>query len=121
MFFRSLCSFDSAPGAPNAAIAQLFQYPEAFEYWSAGYRARLAHEAVSEAERHAGMRAANPRYVLRNWLAQRAIERAQQKDFSEVDLLLNLLRKPFDDQPGFDEYARPAPAGFIVPGVSCSS
>lgn len=121
MFFRALSSFDTRPDAPNAEAKQLFQYPEAFEYWSADYRARLAHEGVCEAERQVGMRAANPRYVLRNWLGQRAIDRAQQRDFSEVDQLLNLLRRPFDDQPGFEEYAGPAPADFIVPSVSCSS
>jgi serine/tyrosine/threonine adenylyltransferase len=120
-FFRALSSFASESGAPHAEASQLFRYPEAFEYWSADYRTRLAHEGAGEAERQAGMRAANPRYVLRNWLAQRAIDRAQQKDFSEVDGLLNLLRRPFDDQPGFEEYAGPAPADFIVPGVSCSS
>jgi uncharacterized protein YdiU (UPF0061 family) len=121
MFFRALSSFDSAPDVANAVIVRLFRYPEAFAYWSAGYRSRLAQEGLVEGERQAQMRAVNPRYVLRNWLAQRAIDRAQQKDFSEVDRLLRLLRRPFDDQPGFDEYAGPAPAGFIVAGVSCSS
>lgn len=120
-FFRALSSFDSAAGAPNAGLKGLFRFPEAFDYWSAEYRTRLAHEGVDEAERQAGMRAVNPKYVLRNWLAQRAIDRAQQKDFSEIDRLLRLLRHPFEDQPGFDEYAGPAPADAVVPGVSCSS
>ena len=121
LFFRALSAFDSAPEAPNPELTRLFSRPEAFAAWSANYRARLAAEGAAEAERHAAMRKANPRYVLRNWLAQRAIERAQQKDFSEVDRLLALLRRPFDDQPDFGEYAGPAPADLFVPGVSCSS
>ncbi len=120
-FFRALSGFDSAGDASNAAITGLFRYPEAFTLWRDGYRARLAHEGVPDAERQRAMRAANPRYVLRNWLAQRAIERAQQKDFSEIDRLHAVLRRPFDDQPGCDEYAGPAPVDFTVPAVSCSS
>ncbi|MFS8087099.1 MAG: protein adenylyltransferase SelO family protein, partial [Acidobacteriota bacterium] len=121
MFFRTLSDFDSAPDAPHCAVRQMFEDPEAFDHWGTAYRARLFLEGAGEAERKVAMRAANPRYVLRNWLAQRAIDRAQAKDFSEVDRLLDLLRRPFDDQPGFDEYARPAPADVVVRGVSCSS
>ena len=120
-FFRALSGFDSAAEAPNSGMTQLFRYPEAFQLWSDGYRARLAHEGVPDVERQSAMLAANPRYVLRNWLAQRAIDRAQQKDFTEIDRLLDILRRPFADQPGFDEYAGPAPEDFRVPEVSCSS
>ena len=47
----------------------------------------------------------NPKYVLRNYLAQAAIEKAQQKDYSEIDRLLNLLRDPYLDHAGMDSYA----------------
>ena len=120
-FFRALSGFDSAADAPNRGMTKLFRYPEAFQLWSDGYRTRLAHEGVPDVERQSAMRGVNPRYVLRNWLAQRAIDRAQQKDFTEVDRLLDILRRPFDDQPEFDEYACPAPEDFRVPEVSCSS
>lgn len=45
----------------------------------------------------------------------------EKMDCSEVDRFLNLLRRPFDDQPGFEEYALSAPAGVIVRDVSGSS
>ena len=121
MFFRALSGYDAETDHDDPAITALFKYPEAFTLWSEGYRARIASEAIEQDARHRKMRAANPRYILRNWLAQRAIERAQQKDFAEVDRLLEVLRRPFDDQPGFEEYAGPAPAGYLVAGVSCSS
>ena len=121
MFFRALCGFGTGPAEKNVAVRNLFQAPEAFDAWSAAYRTRLGHEGVPDDERQAGMRKINPRYILRNWLAQRAIDRAQNRDFSEVDRLLNLLRRPFDDQPGFEEYAGPAPEGVVIPSVSCSS
>ena len=67
------------------------------------------------------MEQVNPKYVLRNYLAQQAIEKAQQNDFSEIDRLLTLLQNPYRDQPGMDIYAAPPPNwGKHLP-VSCSS
>jgi uncharacterized protein YdiU (UPF0061 family) len=120
VFFRELCDYTGA--GDDASIGELFRFPEAFAIWSETYRARLASEALPQPERRQRMRRANPRYILRNWLAQRAIEKAQAKDFSEIDRLLDVLRRPFDDQPeaanGYDE---PAPENMPVHAVSCSS
>lgn len=55
------------------------------------------------------MQAVNPRYVLRNYLVQRAIEQAEQGDYAEIDRLLVLLSRPFDDQPGMQAYASEPP------------
>jgi uncharacterized protein YdiU (UPF0061 family) len=120
-FLRALADLDPTAPSTVAALRDEGRHAEAFEPWLADYRARLAAESVPAAERRARMRRANPRYVLRNWLAQRAIERAQRGDFSEVDRLLALLRHPCDEQPGWDEYARPAPEHILAPEVSCSS
>ena len=57
------------------------------------------------------MNLVNPKYVLRNYLAQTAIKRAQQKDLSEIDRLLTLLQNPYSDQPGMDAYAARLPTG----------
>ncbi len=67
------------------------------------------------------MRAANPKYVLRNWLAEVAIRKAQDKDFSEVERLLACLRHPFDEQPEFEHYAALPPDWANGLEVSCSS
>jgi len=49
--------------------------------------------------------------MLRNYLAQTAIEKAQQKDFSEIDRLLTLLQNPYSEQSGMDAYSAPPPTG----------
>ena len=67
------------------------------------------------------MRAVNPHYVLRNWMAEDAIRRAKDKDFGGVAELLDLLRHPFDEQPGFERYAAPPPDWASDLSVSCSS
>ena len=50
-----------------------------------------------------------PKYVLSNYLAQTAIEKAQQKDFLEIDRLLTLLQNPYNNQPSMDTCAAPPP------------
>jgi len=93
----------------------------AFADWYDQYEARLGQESASPDERRKRMRAANPKYILRNYLAQIAIEQAEQGDFSEVDKLLDILRRPFDDQPAHEAYAAEPPDWGRHLDISCSS
>ncbi len=67
------------------------------------------------------MRRSNPKYILRNYLAQKAIERAEQGDYSETERLLRLLQSPYDEQPEMDRYAAEPPDWGRHIEVSCSS
>ncbi|SEM80201.1 hypothetical protein SAMN05444354_12383 [Stigmatella aurantiaca] len=120
-FFRALGHFDASPQADNASLRAMFAAPEGFDAWAALYRTRLAAEGSVDAERRERMARVNPKYVLRNYLAQTAIARAQQGDFSEVDRLRAVLSRPYEDQPGAEAYAEPPPHWGRCLEVSCSS
>lgn len=115
--FRTLASVEG-DAAPFLA---LFSDPEPAQAWLATYRKRLAEQELSAAEREAAMLAANPLYVLRNHLAQGAIDAAAQGDASEIDRLLELLRDPYTERAGFERYAEAAPDWAEQLEVSCSS
>ncbi|WP_332293087.1 protein adenylyltransferase SelO [Aquincola agrisoli] len=119
--FRRLSQFSTAPGAANEAVRDLFIDREAFDAWAQRYAERLRAEGSDDAQRALRMNAANPKFVLRNHLAQNAIEAAQQGDFSEVRQLLKVLRHPFDEQPEHARYAGFPPEGSHLIEVSCSS
>ncbi len=119
--FRTLGAFSSAEGSLNEPLRDFFLDRAAFDAWAARYAGRLRKEQSRDEERRMRMNRVNPKYVLRNYLAQTAIEKAQQKDYSEVDRLLALLQDPYSDQPGMDAYAAAPPNWGKHLSVSCSS
>ncbi|MEO6667062.1 MAG: protein adenylyltransferase SelO, partial [Nitrospiria bacterium] len=121
LFFRRLGDLQIDNPAGDGPLRDLTADREAFDAWAALYRARLTQEGSADAPRRQAMHAVNPRSVLRNHLAQHAIERAQQKDFSEIDRLLTVLAKPFDSHPDDDRYTALPPDGEAQVTVSCSS
>jgi uncharacterized protein YdiU (UPF0061 family) len=67
--------------------------------WLRRWAARAARDGRPDAERQAAMKRTNPKYVLRNYMAQQAIDAAEQEDLGEVHRLQALLRRPYDEQP----------------------
>ena len=121
LFFRRLSGLRRDDLAADAPLRDLFLDRAAFDAWAVQYRARLAQENSIDAVRAAAMNRVNPRFVLRNYLAQIAIDKAQKKDFSEVATLLAILQRPFDDQPEHEAYAALPPDWAGQLEVSCSS
>ncbi len=118
-FFRSLCAFDES--TEDHPLRDSFMQRIRFDQWAERYSRRLRDENSDKTARQRNMLALNPKYVLRNYMAQIAIGKAENKDFSEVDTLLKLLTKPFDDQRGMESYAQEPPDWAKTLDLSCSS
>lgn len=131
LFFRELASVDLR--APSTApLREAFYSPEkalryaaAFGDWLNRYAARALQDALPPEARRARMNGANPRFVLRNYLAQQAIEAAENGDPALISELLDVMRRPYDEQPGRERFAAKRPdwarhrAGCSM--LSCSS
>lgn len=89
--------------------------------WLTRYRQRLAKQAIPGAEVAQVMLASNPAFVLRNWVAQAAIDAAQVGQLEVVQDILQLCEHPFDAEVRSSPYAATAPAHMGGLSVSCSS
>ena len=121
VFFRRLSNLKREDPRADEPLRDLFIDRAAFDAWLVKYRARLEVEQSIDAARKVAMDQVNPKFVLRNHLAQIAIQKAQQKDFSEVQRLLHILQRPFDEQPEYESYAALPPDWAAGISVSCSS
>jgi uncharacterized protein YdiU (UPF0061 family) len=121
LLFRRLSELQVEAPDTDALLRDLFIDRPAFDEWAGRYRARLRLENSVDGDRRAAMNRVNPKYVLRNYLAQQAIEHAQNGDYALVRELLAVLEQPFDEQPGKEHYAALPPDWAAHLEVSCSS
>ncbi len=120
LFFRHLCDF--RVGAGNPLLRDLCPDRAAYDAWAHRYAERLGAEQCTDAERGEAMRSVNPKYILRNYLAEIAIRKAEdERDYREIALLRQVLARPFDEQPEFARYAAPPPDWGRTLAISCSS
>ncbi|KAF3514640.1 hypothetical protein F2Q69_00000517 [Brassica cretica] len=133
-FFRLLSNVKANPSTSDdellnplkAALLDIGkERKEEWIKWVRGYIQEVSGgDTSSDEERKARMDSVNPKYILRNYLCQSAIDAAEQGDFSEVNILLRLMKRPYEEQPGMEKYAGLPPAWAYRPGVcmlSCSS
>lgn len=108
LFFRLLANFNGERADEGfIVISEAFYTPETiseaikmrWNQWFESYAERLKLESVSSSERKEKMNGVNPKYVLRNYMAQLAIDAADKGDYSLIDELFQLLKKPYDEQP----------------------
>ena len=118
-FFRDLANYE---GITDCSIE--------LSSWLDRYLKLCDRESISHTERKKKMDAVNPKYILRNHLVQRALEKAlKEADFSEVTRLRVLLEKPFEDRPELfkkynveaDFYSQDTPQEFLGRQTSCSA
>ena len=141
IFYRRLASFDVSVEAVKETddatlmepLLDAYYVPEQLTQdttpritsWLRRYQERVREDGTDDETRRKRMNVVNPKYVLRNYLTQLAIDKAEQGDNSMVHELLELLRHPYDEQPDKEEYAKKRPdwarqrAGCSM--LSCSS
>ncbi|MBV0932012.1 protein adenylyltransferase SelO [Marinobacterium weihaiense] len=118
-FLRQLSEWQQ-DGDDEAMLSQATQ-PDMLREWLAAYRTRLAAEAASAPMRCQQMRSVNPRFILRNYMAEEVIREAHQGDYRPLQALLPLLRHPSDSHPGFERFAGPPPNWAESIHLTCSS
>jgi uncharacterized protein YdiU (UPF0061 family) len=140
IFFRNLALLDvdhaAVDDSDDSLLAPLLnayyvpaqlssEYKSRITNWLRKYRARLQTDGLRNDARRQRMNAVNPKYVLRNYLAQLAIDQAESGDSSLISELLDVLRRPYDEQPNQERFAEKRPdwarhrAGCSM--LSCSS
>ncbi|MDO6444638.1 YdiU family protein [Colwellia sp. 1_MG-2023] len=133
LFYRALSSLPQQANLWQAHFLDCFyqdipladNYFEPFSIWLSDYQQRLTLNTSTQQQRQQAMDAVNPKFVLRNYLAQQAIEKAEQGDYSMIEELLQVLQTPYDEQKAFEHYAVKRPtwaknkAGCSM--LSCSS
>lgn len=117
LFYRTLSRYDGN----RSPMYDIVMEPVILDTWLIRYDDRLAQETRTQEERQEAMLKTNPKYVLKNYMLQEAIELAEGGDNSMVETLLNIARYPYDEWPEFERYAGDTPDDDKNCGLSCSS
>ena len=120
LFLRRLGEL-TTQGEWPASLLALLPDPAAWQEWLETYRARLVREGSQDAARKVRMDAVNPKYVLRNALAQQVIDAAETGNMAPFERLFAALQRPYDEQPEYEDLATPVPQWYCGGELSCSS
>ena len=118
LFLRTLCDFPATGSVEK--LQKLSNHPSLLP-WLEKYQARLNKNQVDNKTRQQLMKQRNPKYILRNYLAQQAIQQAEEGNYREIENLMSVLKAPFDEHPDSARYAAEPPSWSKQLEVSCSS
>jgi serine/tyrosine/threonine adenylyltransferase len=116
--FRALSSCVLGDAAPARS---LFAEPFAFDAWTERWQARLASDATAPEALAQAMNRVNPAYIPRNHKVEEALAAATAGDLDPFQALLDVLSRPFDERPGLEAYAAPAPSSFGAYRTFCGT
>ena len=116
--FRALSAWLRGDTAPARS---LFGDASAFETWAGRWREQLAHEEADEESVAAAMDRVNPVYIPRNHQVEAALTAATAGDLEPFERLLDVVARPFDERPGLEAYATPAPESFGAYRTFCGT
>jgi uncharacterized protein YdiU (UPF0061 family) len=89
--------------------------------WIKSFQERHSKESISIPEKLLLMNANNPKYILRNYMAQEAIEAAENSDFSALETLIEVISSPYDGLKKFEHFSNRSPDWAKDLEISCSS
>jgi protein adenylyltransferase len=124
VFFRKLSNYNSMSNITQSIpeLLEMFTDKNAFILWLGDYSQALSKQKFSNESRKIKMDMINPKYVLRNYIAQIIIEKVdKEKDFAFFDKWLRILQSPYDQHPEMEAYAGLPPTWAEKISVSCSS
>jgi uncharacterized protein YdiU (UPF0061 family) len=122
IFLRRLSNITSNNSDRNQDIVFMFEDQGAISDWMSSYKLRLKAENSNDTERNKSMNLVNPKFILRNYLAENAIRKAvDEADYTEIERLHRILRDPFSEQIQFQDYAEASPDWGKNLVISCSS
>lgn len=113
LFFRLLSNYKKGGAEDGIQIIKDASYKpdscsdditEKWKVWFQAYDQRLQQEPSTDAEREKIMNAVNPKYVLRNYMAQLAIDDAEKGDYGLIKTFFNMLKNPYDEQPEYEQW-----------------
>lgn len=117
LFMRTLSHYEKA--GDRTALLATGLYHEPMNKWLDVYDERIKY--IDTTERKKQMLSNNPKFVLKNYMLQEAIDKAEEGDFTGVEDLFNIAKNPFDEHEGFERWAEATPKSFKNQKLSCSS
>ncbi|PSW21570.1 YdiU family protein [Photobacterium sanctipauli] len=122
LFFRAISNIGKEELLTSTNLfVPLFSRIEPVEQWLQAYKSRLDAEEQNDEARLTLMNQHNPKFILRNYLAQQAIDAAEQGDYTMIEKLLTVLATPFDEHAELDDLAQRPPEWGKHLEISCSS
>lgn len=119
-FFRTLSDFPEEAEC-DARLGELVHHDEELRDWLTRYRIRVEAEVASQPIRQQQMRAVNPRYILRNYMAEEVIREAHVGNYEPLNELLAVLRHPGEPHQKYGHYAAEPPSWACAINLTCSS
>ncbi len=113
LFFRNLSNFEKDNPEQGLHVVEDAFYnleeitgtiENRWKTWFSKYAERLKKETIADTFRKKKMNAVNPKYVLRNYMAQLAIDAAEKGEYDTIDELFQMLKKPYDEQPKYQKW-----------------
>ena len=120
-FFRQLSNYKINQVDSLSELWNYYEKSEELIVWFSLYDQRLKRELSEDIKRQMEMKSVNPKYVLRNYIAQEIIEEVEKGGNEKLKSWLGILYSPFAEHPEYESYSKPTPKEKKNYSVSCSS